>query len=93
MFTSSFPKNNFILHLAETIYNSGFHKQQNYEICKKNLAYLESCRVNCVIWDDHVKVLSIDISKYLIVSTRLRTVSFKFKLKLALTDLREYFLL
>ena len=44
------------------------------------------------MWDDHVKVSSIDIPRYLIISTRLRAISFKFKLKLVLADLWGYLL-
>ena len=39
------------------------------------------------------KISSVDISRYVIDLTRLRVIQFKFKLKLALTDLWRYLLI
>ena len=43
------------------------------------------------MWEIHVKVSLIDIPRYLIVSNHLRGISFKFKLKFALTDFLKFY--
>ena len=41
----------------------GFHEQHNYAICKKR-QHIWRAVVNCVMWEDHVKISSINIPKF-----------------------------